>query len=163
MHAGTIDTGPYIGFLRAFGPPEVIALDPFAGNAKAIEAASGFWEQIEAVSFAISTGVGGPARRAQVSYFAGESVPFAIVSAPFTLAALTNQHVTFAVGVDPAGANNGAAILAPLPALWLLPGWSVELAIDAGAAGDSVGLVRVTRQRYRVIELPAELELADRG
>jgi hypothetical protein len=161
MHADTIDTGPYIGFLRAFGPPEVIALDPFAGNAVAVEAASGFWERIEAVSFELVTAAGGAARRARVSYFAGESVPLAIVPAPFTLAASNTQQVTFAVGVEPAGANNDAAILAPLPALWLLPGWSVELGVGAGAAGDTVSAVRVTRQRYRVIELePLELELA---
>lgn len=163
MHAGTIDTGPYIGFLRAFGPPEVIALDPFAGNATAIEAASGFWERIEAITCSIVTDAGVTNRRPLVSYYAGDPAPFAIVPATFTVNGSKTQQTTWAVGVDPAGQNNDAAVLSPLPALWLLPGWSAVLSLLGGGVGDAISGVRITRQRYRVIELPAELELADRG
>lgn len=153
MHAETIDTGSAIAYLRAFGPPDVVPLEPIAGNASLAIGAEGFWTVVRAVSVELATAAGGAARTARLSWLADDAVPFAQALAPFTVAAAQTARVTFAVDVQQAGANNGPTILAPMPALTLLPGWTLELDVLAGAAGDTVRAGRCYLQRYRLVDL----------
>jgi hypothetical protein len=151
VYAETIDYGPYVGYLRAFGPPEVAALPDFAGNVSAVEKASGFWELVQAVTFLLTNGVAVANRFPRLSFFAGESVPFAQVQAPFALVASNSSRYTFALGAQVAGAANAPTIVTTLPQLVLLPGWTLKVDVVGGAAADAVSDVRVARQRYEVI------------
>ncbi len=153
MRADTIDTGPYIGVWQQFGPPEVVALDPIAGNATAIHEASGFWEIVDSIALLLSTAAGGATRTPIVSYLSGDAVPFAQVQPGAGQAASHVVRYTLAREVTDAGVLNGPAILTQLPPLALLPGWALELAVTAGAAGDTVTDIRICRRRFRVLEL----------
>lgn len=161
MDAQTIDTGATVSTLRAFGPPEVLALDDFLGNASATEHVSLFWERIEAVCLELACAAGGAARVARVRMFSGDAVPFVEVLAPFTVAATNTARITFARDVQPAGANNGPSIVTPLPVLTLLPGWSLTVDVLNGAAGDHVTQARLYRTRFELVELAPVLELAE--
>lgn len=151
MHAETIDTGGSIAVLRAFGPPDVVKVDPFAGNAKATIGADNKWTVVKAVSLELETAIAVAARQPRLSWVADEQVPFAQALAPFAVAAAHTSQVTFAVDVNEAGAANAPTIIAPMPELVLLPGWDLELDVVAGAAGDVVKNVRVYLQRYVLV------------
>jgi hypothetical protein len=153
MHAATIDTGSAVAYLRAFGPPDVLPLEPIAGNGSLAIGADGFWTVVRAVSFELVAAAGGAARTPRLSWLADDVVPFAQALAPFTIAATITSRVTFAVDVQQAGANNAASIIAPMPALTLLPGWTLKLDVVNGAAGDAVKNGRVYLQRYRLVDL----------
>lgn len=153
MFADTIDYGAYVGKLRAFGPPEVVPLADFAGNVSAAEDASLFWERVEAVSFTLAAAAGGANRFPRLRWFAGETVPFAAQVAAFGTAPTVTSVHTFAVDATVAGALSAATIVTPIPGLWLLPAWSLVLDIAAGAAGDAISDVRITRQRYQLVRL----------
>lgn len=153
MYAATIDAGPYVGFLRAFGPPEVVPLDDFAGNVSVAEVASGFWECVSAVTVKLVTDATVAGRVPRLRWFAGEPTPFAQAQPSVGLAASHTGVFTFAVDVQESGVANGATIIAPIPKLLILPAWSVVVDVPGGVAGDAVSAVRVYRQRYRLIEL----------
>lgn len=153
MHADTIDTGAAIAVLRAFGPPDVVKVDPFAGNASTAIGADNKWTKIKAVTFELDCAAGGAARTPRLTWLADEDVPFAQALAPFTIAATNVAQVTFAADVQQAGAANGPTIIAPMPELTLLPGWELELDVVAGAAGDTVKNVRVYLQRYVLVDV----------
>lgn len=153
MLADTIDYGAYVGKLRAFGPPEVVPLADFAGNASVVEEASLFWERVEAVSFTLACAAGGAARFPRLRWFAGEAVPFATQVAAFGTAATVTSAHTFAVDATVAGALSAASIVTPIPGLILLPNYTLVVDVQAGAAGDAITGVRVTRQRYQLVRL----------
>lgn len=153
MYAETIDTGATISVLRAFGPPDVVDLEPFAGNASVDLDAVGFWYDVRAVSLELVTGVAVANRLARLTWRALEGAPFAQALAPFPLQALHTGQVTFAVDVNEAGALNGPTIIAPMPELTLLPGWSLTVDVVGGAAADAISNVRAYVQKYQLIEL----------
>jgi hypothetical protein len=153
MHAETIDTGGAIAVLRAFGPPDVVKVDPFAGNGSALIGADNKWTAIKAVTLELDTGAAVAARLPRLSWLADEGVPFAQALAPFSIAAAQTAQVTFAVDVNEAGAANGPTIIAPMPELVLLPGWELKLDVVAGAAGDAVKNVRVYLQRFVLVDV----------
>jgi hypothetical protein len=148
----TLDYGSAIKRLRAFGPPEVVALAGGNGTATPTEVAAGYLELVAAVTLSLAAAGGGAPRSPRLRWFAGESVPFAEVVAPFTVASGSTSQVTFAAGVYPAGANNAPTIVVPIPSLLLLPGYTLELDVLAGAAGDTLAGVRVSRQRFQLVD-----------
>jgi hypothetical protein len=158
MHASTIDTGATVSVLRAFGPPDVVELDAFAGNASAEVAAEGFWTVVEAVSLKLATSATVADRFPRLTWRALEAAPFAQALAPFALQATHTGQVTFAHDVQQAGATNGATIIAPAPELVLLPGWTLTVDVVGGVAADAVSDVRCYLQRYRLIVVAELLE-----
>jgi len=158
MYAETIDTGATISVLRAFGPPDVVDLDPFAGNASVELQAEGFWTEVKAVSLELVTAVAVADRFPRLTWRALEAAPFAQALAPFALQASKTGQVTFAADVQQAGALNAATIIAPMPELTLLPGWSLTVDVVNGAAGDAISGVRCYLQRYQLIEIADRLE-----
>lgn len=159
----TLDYGSAIKRLRAFGPPEVVELDGGTGAATPTESANGYLELVTAVSVSLAAAGGGGVRTPRLRWFAGEAVPFAEVVAPFTVASGSTSQVTFAAGVYPAGANNAPTILVPIPALLLMPGYTLELDVLAGAAGDTLAGVRVSRQRFQLVDACDADEPASNG
>lgn len=158
MYAETIDTGATVSVLRAFGPPDVVDLDPFAGNASAELGADGFWTVVKAVSLELVTAVAVADRLPRLTWHALEAAPFAQALAPFALQASKTGQVTFAAGVQQAGALNAATIIAPMPELVLLPGWTLTVDVVGGAAGDDVTGVRCYVQRFQLVVVDELLE-----
>lgn len=156
MIARDIDYGPYIGRLVQFGPPEVVPLADLAGNGTVAHAASGFWEEVLAVSLELAAGAAVANRQVRLSWLAGEATPFAQAAAAYAVTGSHTSQVTFAAGAQVAGAQDGPTIVTPIPALWLLPGWSLELDVLAGDAGDNLTGVRLYRVRYNLRELGEE-------
>jgi hypothetical protein len=128
-------------------------LDDFAGNAISVYGVTQWWNRLHAVSFQIVTDNTVADRTARLRFFADEPVPSAETLAPFVVQASHTSQVTFALGVQPAGATNAASIIGVLPELLLPIGWSVELDVVGGVAGDAVSGVRVVRQRFQLIDL----------
>lgn len=153
MHAETIDNGARIDVLRAFGPPDVVKVDPFAGDASALIGADNKWTVVKAVTLELVTSADVAARIPRLSWLADEGVPFAQALAPFSIAAAHTSQVTFAVDVHEAGAANGPTIIAPMPELVLLPGWELELDVVAGVAADAIKNVRVYLQRFVLVDV----------
>lgn len=155
VDAPTEDFGSYIGVLQRFGPPDVLPLDGFAGNASVTEEASSFREIVEAVSVKMVAAAGAANRLPRLRWFAGDSVPFAqaIAQAPVT-AGLTVE-VCFAADANQGGTIASGALVVPMPRLWLLPGWQLTLDVLGGLAGDALSDVRVYRQRFRLRDLAA--------
>lgn len=151
MDAATIDTGAYVGYLRAKGPPNVVVLDDAAGNGIIEHAASGFWERVEAIAVRLRTDVTVADRFPTVSYFAGEPTPFAQVIAPFDIGATHTARFTWATGVFPGTSGAGSAFVAALPRLWLLPGYSLALSVIGGVAGDVIDQARLYLQQFEVV------------
>lgn len=153
IHAGTIDTGATVSVLRAFGPPDIVDLDPFAGNASADLGADGFWTLVHAVSLKIVTAVAVADRLPRLTWKALEATPYAQALAPFAVQASKTSQVTFAVDVQQAGAVSAPTIIAPMPGLVLLPGWTLTVDVVGGAAGDAVSGVRAYVQRFQLHEV----------
>jgi hypothetical protein len=153
VYAPTEDFGPYIGVLQRFGPPDVVPLDPFAGNAAAIEEARGFREIVQAVSVRLAADANPANRLARVRWFAGEAVPFAqaIAQAPVTTG--LTVAVCFAVDGNAGGAVASGALVVPIPEILMLPGWQLAVDVVGGLAGDAVADVRVLRQRFRLLDV----------
>jgi hypothetical protein len=148
MYAETIDTGATISVLRAFGPPDVVPLDDLAGSESTVIGADGFWTVVRAVSLELAAAAAVADRLPRLTWSADGTVPFAQALSPFPLQAAHTGRVTFAVGVQQAGAANAASIIAPMPELCLLPGWTLTLDVVSGAAADALSGVRAYLQRY---------------
>lgn len=151
MHAATIDTGATVSVLRAFGPPDVVKLDPFAGDESATVDADKHWTVVKAVSLELAAAAAVADRLPRLSWLADDGAPFAQALAPFALQANDTGQVTFAVDSQQAGAIGAATIIAPMPELVILPGWTVTLDIVGGVAGDSISGGRVYLQRYKLV------------
>jgi hypothetical protein len=142
--------------LKPYSPPDVAALDAFAGNASVSHLPGGFWERVVSLSVELVTDATVANRLVRVRYFAGEAAPFATVVAPFAVTASLTSAVSFAIGAQQAGAAGAASIAGGLPNLYLLPGMSLAVDVLAGVAGDAVGKVRLYRERF-IMLTPAEL------
>lgn len=157
MHAETIDTGATVSILRAFGPPDVVPLDDLAGNADAALGADGHWTVVKAVSLELAAAAAVADRFPRLTWSTDGVTPFAQALAPFAVQATRSSRVTFAVGAQQAGALNAASIIAPMPELWLLPGWTLTLDVVGGAAADELTGVRAYLQRFELVELADQL------
>jgi hypothetical protein len=157
MYAWTIDTGATIAELRAFGPPEVVALDDFAGDGSVELAVSKFWTVVKSVSLELVAGVGVADRLPRLTWRALEQLPFAQALAPFPLQASDTGQVTFA-DVQQAGAVGAPTIIAPMPEYVLLPGWTLTVDVVNGAAADAISGVRCYQQRYELIVVDELIE-----
>jgi hypothetical protein len=155
MDGGLYDLGDGLYRLVGFGPPEVATLADFVGNASVTEKASGFWEVLEAVSFHYVAAAGAANRLPRLRWFEGESVAFAAAIAQAPITAGLTVDVTFAAGVQAGGAIASGAILAPMPRLVILPGWTVQLDVPGGLVGDAISNVRLYRRRLRPVEVAA--------
>lgn len=157
MYAVTIDTGATVSVLRAFGPPDIVDLDDFAGNASVELGADKLWTVVRAVSLQLADDGTVVDRLPRLTWRAAELVPFAQALAPFALQAGDTGQVTFACDVQQAGATGAATIIAPMPELVLLPGWTLTVDVVGGAAADAVSGVRCYLQRYQLVEVEDRL------
>lgn len=157
MYADTIDTGATISVLRAFGPPDVVPLDDLAGNAAVELGADGFWTVVKAVSLELAAAAAVADRFCRLTWSADGESAYAQALAAYPIEANHTGQVTFAVGVQQAGALNGPTIITPMPELVLLPGWTLTLDVVAGAAADALTGVRAYLQRYELVELEQQV------
>lgn len=97
-----------------------------------------------AVCFKLVNAVAVAARLVTLTLLDGTGVPIAVASAGFTTASGVTSRFTFAVGITAYGANDAAAIGAPLPPVWLVSGQSVVAAIANANAADQLSDVRVS-------------------
>lgn len=153
MYAETIDTGATIAKLRAFGPPQVVHLDDFAGNASAELGADRFWTVVRAVSFHVHDANLLALRFARLTWRAAEQTPFAQVMAAQALNTGDDVQVTFGLGLQPIANLQAGVVVSPMPELVLLPGWTLTADIVAGQPGDAITGVRCYLQRYQLIDL----------
>lgn len=161
MLAATIDNGSAIVKLRAFGPPDIVALAPWTGPGHSEYQTARFWERIEAVTLHLHTDANVSPRRPTVSYFAQSAVPFAAVISPFSIDASLDCTFTFAIGLNSVGADDDTVIAGALPPLWMLPGYTLQVGADAAGAGDTHTNILLTRQRFVLIDCPDEPTYSD--
>lgn len=100
--------------------------------------------RVLAVCFQLVTAVAVAARRVSCDLIDGEGGILGRFSSGFTQAASLTTVYTFAVGVNAYGANDAAAIGAPLADLMLPGAGSAVVSIANVQAADQVSAVRVT-------------------
>lgn len=152
MLARTIDNGAKVQELRAFGPPDVVALDPIAGNATAVHTVRRFHSVIESITFKIVTDATVANRRPIVAYAEESDQPFAEVTNNLAITATITMPVCFAVNLPTNVGTLSVLSESPLPELLLAPGNTVTLSILAGVAGDAISNIRLRRQRYILVD-----------
>lgn len=135
----------------AYGPaaPFLARLDDFAGNATRDYLIGGSYvERVKSVAFQLQAVGGAGVRTGLVSFLDEQGVVLGAAAAPFTVAAGNTSQLTFTVGAQNGGANNGAAIVASLPPLFLQPLYVVRLSVLGGLVADTASAVRVLTDRF---------------
>lgn len=103
---------------------------------------------IQAVTFELVTAAAVANRIPFVAFVDPTGEIAACTAAPFTLAAAHTALYSFFVGGAQYGANNAEHIGGPLPALCVDDHMVLEVAVDAIAAADQIGNVRLYVQPY---------------
>lgn len=106
--------------------------------------------KVAAVSFQLVTAVAVATRLVSLDLLDGASNIIGRFSAGFTQSASKTSVYTFAAGINEYGANDAAAIGAPLPDLWLPDGSSIAVNVGAVQAADQVSAVVVTLRQYGI-------------
>lgn len=112
------------------------------------KAATGYIERLVALSFLLTCVGGATARNGRVSIEDASGRIFGQNVSPFTVAGGSASQLTFGVGVEPAGANNLASIVAGLPDVQLAQGFIVVVDVLNGLAADTVGTILFTVERF---------------
>lgn len=103
---------------------------------------------VKTVSFTIVTSSQAATRIPVVTVKDGSGNTMATVPSPYTLAASKTSLLTFAVGLYPYGANDGARIGQALPPLYLQGGYQVVVSTDAEDAGDQISGVTLGVEQW---------------
>lgn len=145
--------GGAFGLVRefAYGPafPQLVTLDPFAGNATVTYKVGGtYTERVTSVAFRLVTVGGAGTRSGVVKILDQGGVVFSGASMPFTIAAGKTVDLVFDVDANPGGVNDGPIQVTSLPAPFLAATYSVELSVLGGLAADTVSNVRILSERF---------------
>lgn len=93
---------------------------------------------VRSVSFTLVNAAAAGSRIPRLEFLTNEGAVFASVAAPFTTGNAVTSRFTFAVGIQQFGANDAAAIGAPIPKYVLEDGAAVRVAIAAVNVADQV-------------------------
>lgn len=124
------------------GEPVILA-DPPAGQGFAYAPSGAVYEQIRAVTFKLVDAVAGTTRVPIVSYLDGSGLAFAVAAPSFNLGSGQTSVFSFAVGIQPYGANAAAHIGGPLPPLWLDMRATFDVSVDGIQGADQISDVRL--------------------
>lgn len=134
------------------GVPKPVALSsPAAGQPAVYIPPQEQIECVRAVTFTLTTVGGATIRRPLVRFLDGKGTPVAVNASAFTLSTGHAQVVSFQVGGQTFGVNDGAEVGGPLYERWLDGLVRLQIAVDAMAAGD-----KLTNIRLDVVGYPAE-------
>lgn len=147
QHIGAYGLAEGYVYGRAFD--QLVKLPNGLGNASFDYKIGGTYvERITSVSFQFAAAAGGGVRTPVLDYLDESGIIFTGAASPFTVAATNTSVVTFAVGVQQAGVNNGPRIVVPLVPAFLQPTYTVRLSFLGGAAGDAVTAIRILTTKF---------------
>jgi hypothetical protein len=106
--------------------------------------------RVRSLALTLVTSATVAARVVTLAYVGPDAVPFATFASPFTIAASLTSLVTFAVGIQQQGANNGASIGIPIPDYRLEVGTSLVVTVGAVDTTDQVGTIRLALEQWPV-------------
>lgn len=107
-------------------------------------------QMVLGVSFRLVSSADVATRTAFFSFSDGSGNVYLPISAPFTQTASHTVDYTFAVGIQQAGANDGARISAGIPPVTLDVGYGVKIDVTNIQAADQISAVRVLLSQWPV-------------
>jgi len=132
---------------RAFS--EVVAVtNPAAGAGFTYTVGSAYWERIAAVSFTLVSDGNAANRQVLLAFKDGSGANIASTASGGTQAASLTRLYSFVPNQGTAPALIGTTFLAPLPVLFLQPGFSMVVSITSVQAGDQLSAIRVYREAF---------------
>lgn len=146
-HGGAFGLVREFAYGRAF--PQLVTLDPFAGNVTGTYDVGGaYQERVTSVAFQLVTVGGAGTRFGVVELLDQGGVPFSGSAMPFTIAAGHTVTLVFDVDANPGGLNNGPIQVTSLPAPFLEPTYAVRISVNGGLAADTVSNVRILTEKF---------------
>ena len=116
---------------------------PAAGAAVVYTAPSAVQVQILSACVKLVTSSQAASRVPRLVFLDQAGVSFGAYPIGYTIAASKTSRISFGVGVDSTGANDGTYIACAIPPLWLLAGCQVKLDVDAIDTADQLSEVRL--------------------
>lgn len=136
-----------IGHGRAFSEVLTVA-KPAAGAGFTYTSQGNYWELLDSLSFQIVTDANAANRQVALTIKDGSGVALATLpAASVQVASLTYQY-TFAHEFATFNTVVGLAVTAPLPWLFLQPGYTAVVSIGAVQVTDQVSNIRLQSQRF---------------
>jgi len=132
---------------RAFSEVVPVA-NPAAGGGFTYTVGGSYWERLAALSFTIVTDSNAANRQVLVAFQDGSGANIASTASGGTQAASLTRLYSFVPNQGTAPALIGTTFLAPLPVLFLQPGFKVVVSIVSVQAGDQVSAIRVYREAF---------------
>lgn len=134
---------------RAGGFTEVVKLDnPGAGNDAPYVIGRRWFTRPVAITFDVTTSAVAGARQPYVSFLDDVGSLIAAITAPFAQGPNTSALYSLAEGMQPGGSVASGIVTLPLPALFLLPTWSIDVNVGNFAAADSIAGVVLVLGRF---------------
>jgi hypothetical protein len=122
--------------------------NPAAGAGFTYTIGGNYWERIAALSFTIVTDGNAANRQVLLAFKDGSGANIASTASGGTQAATLTRLYSFVPNQGTAPALIGTTFLAPLPVLFLQPGFTVVMSITSVQAGDQVSAIRVYREAF---------------
>jgi hypothetical protein len=122
--------------------------NPAAGAGFTYTVGGNYWERIAAVSFTIVTDGNAANRQVLLAFKDGSGANIASTASGGTQAATLTRLYSFVPNQGTAPALIGTTFLAPLPVLFLQPGFTMVMSITSVQAGDQVSAIRVYREAF---------------
>lgn len=137
----------------AYQPSQVVAPpQPAAGGGFTYKISIAELVIVRSVAFTLVNAAAVAARLVSLDFLDGTGVVLARASSGFTTATGITTVFTFAAGINVYGANDAAAIGAPIPELVLVAGQSIRVNIGAVNAADQISNARVVVDQYGVVD-----------
>ncbi len=132
---------------RAFSEVVPVA-NPAAGGGFTYTVSGNYWERLAALSFTLVTDGNAANRQVLVALQDGSSTNIASTASGGTQAATLTRLYSFVPNQGTAPALIGTTFLAPLPVLFLQPGFKVVVSITSVQVGDQISAIRVYREAF---------------
>lgn len=122
--------------------------NPAAGAGFTYTVGGNYWERLAAISFTLVTDANGATRQVLLAMKDGTGTNIASTAAGGTQITALTRLYSFVPNQGTAPALIGTTFLAPLPVLFLQPGFSVVVSITNVQVGDQVSAIRIYREAF---------------
>jgi hypothetical protein len=132
---------------RAFSEVVPVA-NPAAGGGFTYTVGGNYWERLAALAFTLVTDGNAATRQVLVEFQDGSGTGIASTAGGGTQILSLTRKYSFTPNQSAASGLVGTSLLAPLPTLFLQPGFKVVVSIANVQAGDQLSAIRVYREAF---------------
>ncbi len=132
---------------RAFSEVVPVA-SPAAGAGFTYTVSGSYWERIAALAFTVVTDGNAATRQVLVAFKDGSATNIASTAGGGTQTATLTRLYSFTPNQTAASGLVGTSLLAPLPVIFLQPGFTMVVSITNIQVGDQISAIRVYREAF---------------